>query len=110
MQEMIVMTVNNSQPYHVEAEVTFLRPEEGGRSNPVRSGYRGSFVRGGEYWDVEHIYPDNETVEPGQTVRVLLEFMRPEAHWEELYEGMEFEVCEGPNVVARGRITKLIGL
>lgn len=100
----------NSPVYHAEAEVTFLRPEEGGRATPIRSGYRPNFYYDGAYWDSIHAYPDTDAVKPGETVRVLLWFTNPDAHRENLYPGKRFEVREGPHIVGHGRITKIFGL
>ena len=40
----------------IEAVITFLRTEDGGKTRPVYSGYRPQFYYDGEDWDAEHTY------------------------------------------------------
>jgi elongation factor Tu len=98
------------RPPDVEAEITFVPTEQGGRKSAVYSGYRPQFCYEGQDWDAFHEYPDVEAVLPGQTVRALLLFLSPAAHIGRIHPGMAFEVREGNRVVARGRITRLLGL
>ena len=97
-------------PPDIEAEITFVPTELGGRKTPAFSGYRPQFYYDGTDWDAEQEYPDVESVLPGQTVRALLRFFRPEAHVGRVHVGLEFEVREGSRVVARGRVTKILHL
>ena len=97
-------------PPDIEAEICFISTEQGGRSNPVFSGYRPQFYYDENDWDAIQEYPDVETVLPGQTVRALLRFIRPDMHVGRLHPGMEFQVREGSRVVARGRVTKILHL
>lgn len=62
-------TINNADA-HLEATITFLRTEQGGRKSPVLSGYRGQFDDGGEDWDAIQTYSGVERVNPGDTVTV----------------------------------------
>jgi len=94
----------------IEAEITFVPTEQGGRRGPAFSGYRPQFYYEGTDWDAVQEYPDVEKVLPGQTVRALLSFMRPQLHVGRVTEGMEFLVREGQRTVARGRVTKILGL
>ena len=98
-------------PKDVESEITFLTPEEGGRSTPVMSGYRPQFYYDGHDWDAIHNYPDEqEPVCPGQTVTVYLSFLSPQYQVEKIYPGKEFLIREGARVVGRGRVTKILEL
>ncbi|WP_412970788.1 hypothetical protein [Glaciecola sp. MF2-115] len=97
-------------PRDIEAEIYFLTPNEGGRSTPVFSGYRGQFYYDGLDFDARQEYPDVETVKPGETVRTYLAFMSPKLHHKKLYEGMEFLVREGAKTVGKGTVTKVIDL
>jgi translation elongation factor EF-Tu-like GTPase len=63
-----------SPPIHAEAEITFLRADEGGRSLPVWSGYRSQFYYDGSNWDAVQEYATNDGVQPGETVKA---FLRP---------------------------------
>jgi elongation factor Tu len=97
-------------PPDVEAEITFVPTEQGGRSTPAFSGYRGQFFYDGHDWDADQEYPDVESVLPGQTVRALLRFASPEMHEGRLRPGTEFQVREGARIVARGKVTKILHL
>ena len=97
-------------PPDIEAEIEFVPTDQGGRARPAFSGYRAQFYYGGHDWDVLQEYPDVESVLPGQTARVLLRFLSPEAHVGRIFPDMEFQLREGSRVVARGRITKILHL
>ena len=97
-------------PPDIEAEITFLTTEEGGRSTPARTNYRPQFYYEGHDWDAAHEYPDVEWVHPGHTVRTLLRFLSPGAHVGRVLPGLEFEIREGARVVGRGRVTKILHL
>ena len=97
-------------PPDIEAEITFVPTEQGGRKTPAFSGYRPQFYYDSHDWDADQEYPDVESVLPGQTVRALLRFASPDAHVGRVQPGMEFEVREGARVVARGRVTKMLHL
>ena len=74
------------------------------------SGYRGQFHYNGLDWDAPHEYPDVEQVNPGDTVKAYLAFMRPGMHFKNIYEGMEFLVREGSRTVGKGTIVKILDL
>ena len=90
---------------HIETKITFVKTADGGRKTAAFSGYRPQFYYEGRDWDASQHYPDTEKVMPGDTVRALLWFPRPENHTGMLYEGMEFLVREGSRTVGRGIIT-----
>jgi translation elongation factor EF-Tu-like GTPase len=97
-------------PADIEAEITFVPADQGGRSTPAFSGYRPQFYYDDHDWDADQEYPDVESVLPGQTVRALLRFASPDAHVGRVHPGMEFQVREGARIVARGRVTKILHL
>ncbi len=98
-------------PKDVEAKIIFLTPEEGGRTNPVFSGYRPQFYYDGHDWDAVHNYVGVvEPVYPGQTVIAYLSFLSPQHHLGKLHPGKEFLIREGQKVVARGKVTKILEL
>ena len=97
-------------PPDIEAEITFVPTQQGGRSTPAFSGYRPQFYYDEQDWDADHEYPDVESVFPGQTVRTLLRFLSPDAHVGRVRPGLEFQVREGARVVAHGRVTKILHL
>ncbi|MES1180412.1 MAG: elongation factor Tu [Verrucomicrobiota bacterium] len=94
----------------IEVEMTFLRPEEGGRSTPCYTGYRPQFYYDGIDSDAIHTYIDTEVVNPGQTVRAYLTFFVPDYHLGKVKENMEFFVREGSRTVAKGRVIKILEL
>jgi len=102
--------MDNTHQADIEAEITFVPTDQGGRKTPAFSNYRPQFYYDGLDWDARHDYPDVESVLPGQTVRALLTFSRPQMHFGRVVEGMEFLVREGQRTVARGRVTKLLFL
>jgi elongation factor Tu len=100
----------NSFPPDIEAEITFVPTEQGGRKTPVFSGYRPQFFYDGIDSDALQEYPDVECVAPGETARALLRFYCPDLHAGRISVGMEFQVREGKQIVAHGRVTKLLNL
>ena len=102
--------MSNAMPTDVEAVVTYLRPEDGGRSQPAFSSYRPQFHYDGRDWDASHVYPDVEQVAPGETARVFLSFLSPEAHVGKLHVGSPFLLREGRRIIGYGAITKLVEL
>ena len=97
-------------PRDIEAEIYFLTLQEGGRSTPVFSGYRGQFFYEGLDCDATQEYPDVEEVKPGETVRAYLAFLSPNLHYKKIHEGMAFLVREGARTVGKGTVTKVIDL
>ena len=95
---------------NIEAEITFLRTEEGGRQGPVRSGYRPQFHCNDQDWDAMHEYVDREWVHPGETVKAYLTFLSPQCHVGNVDVGTEFLVREGTKVVAKGHVTRILHL
>lgn len=97
-------------PPDIEAEITFVSTEHGGRKTLAFSGYRPQFYYEGHDWDADQEFPDVESVSPGQTVRAFLRFLSPHLHVGRLQPGLEFQVREGTRVVAHGRVTKILHL
>ena len=98
-------------PKDIEAEITFLTTEEGGRQTPAFSGYRPQFYYDGQDWDaIQHYVGVIEPVYPGQTVTAHVSFLSPQHHVGKLYPGKEFLVREGQHVVGRGKVTKILDL
>lgn len=102
--------MNPDYPPDIEAKITFLKTEEGGRSSPAFSGYRPQFYYNGMNYAAHHHYPNVSEVNPGQTVTTLLWFGAPQFHFEKIYVGMEFEIREGVKVVGNGIVTKILNL
>ena len=96
--------------HDVEAEVTFLPTEHGGRQGPVASDYRGQFYYDGHDWDAPQEYPDTDWVQLGEKVRAFVDFLSPHEHEGKVYPGMPFLIREGNRVVGYGAITKIVAL
>lgn len=97
-------------PPDLEASITYLTTEAGGRKLPIASGYRPNHDFGlkGELNDAQHEYPDVEWVQPGQTVRSLLWLLVPERQPGRFYPGLSFAVREGPRVVGHGKVLSVL--
>ena len=98
----------------LEAKIYLLTTDEGGRQSGVASGYRPdhNFEREdpNELNGAQHEYPGGGTLDLGETKRARLCLLAPEKNAGRLYEGMAFTAQEGPRVVARGRITRVLTL
>ncbi|SRR5260370_26304499 len=97
-------------PNDVEAEVTFLRSDAGGRAGPALSGYRSQVFYDGHDWDAIQSYPDVKQAHPGDTVRVYLAFLSPHVHLGKVVPGKMLLIREGTKVVAYGQVTRVLAL
>lgn len=89
----------------ISAVVQFLRPEEGGRSTPVFSGYRPAFYFGDKQTDGAITLVGTEKASPGERCRVNIKLLHPERLDGVLEEGQSFEIKEGYRPVGLGRVT-----
>lgn len=96
--------------FDIEARVTFLPTEQGGRKTPARPGYRPQFFYDGHDWDATQDYGDVLEVFPGDTVTARLSFLSPQCHIGKIQPGMEFLLREGQRVVGRGTVTRILNL
>ena len=96
--------------HDIEVRVTFLGPEESGRSGPVRSGYRPTFHFNGMNWDANYVFPDVDEVGAGESARAYLEFLHASEIEKLLYEGMPFLIREGGRIMGYGAISKILSL
>ncbi len=96
---------------HAELELTFLRPEEGGRSTPVYlnvPGYRPHLrvPPDGEFLGVEFVTGPEGPAPPGEPIAATVRFLyENRVDYSPLVVGTAVEVMEGNRVVARGRVT-----
>jgi translation elongation factor EF-Tu-like GTPase len=100
----------NSYPRDVEAQIVFLSTEEGGKRNPVKTGYRCQFRYDGQDWFGLQTFPGKEQVYPGETVNAYVTFLSPEDHKGKLLVGKAFQLVEGSHIVANGVVTRIIEL
>jgi translation elongation factor EF-Tu-like GTPase len=90
----------------VEAEITLLTPEEGGRRSAIRSGYRPNFrldhvdgeVRGTH--DATIWLHGTDALSPGSTARARVYPHVPDS-WSDVTAGSRLELREGARVVGR---------
>lgn len=94
----------------IEAEITYLPTEHGGRNAPLHSGYRGQFYYDGQDWDAPQEFPDVTEVRPGQTVRTYLWMASPKEHLGKLFPGKVFLIREGNKTVGYGVVRALLDL
>lgn len=101
----------------IEAEITLLKPEEGGRALPLR------LEPGSPFYMPHLVIGDPEqksgkplgvafrraplTLSPGDTAKVRMDLMyHPQVDYRELVPGAAFTVREGPRIVGHGRVIK----
>lgn len=78
--------------------IFYLSPT--GHTGPVVSGYRPQHVIHANYQTSgEHIYLDSDMVKPGDSVRVAVRFITPDAHPRCVWDGRELSVQEGSRVI-----------
>jgi translation elongation factor EF-Tu-like GTPase len=103
------MPITLRQP-HIEAEISFIATDAGGRESAARSGYRPSHDFGikGILNDAAHEYLDSSCVEPGCKGMAKMWFLSPEYQEGRLCPGFKFTIQEGQHVVGYGIVTKVI--
>ena len=102
------MSMYNQRQPDVEAEVTFLSPEAGGKANAVRSGYCPNHqVLENYLTSGRHEYLDKDEVWAGETATARIWFITPEAYPECLWIGREVRVQEDSRLVGYAKITKI---
>ncbi|MNJ47268.1 Elongation factor Tu [compost metagenome] len=92
----------------VEAKITFLKEEEGGRTRSVLSGYRPNHrVRDNYLTTGTHHYYDKDIVQMGDTVLGTITFIAPESYPRCLWVGKTISIQEGSRVVGYAEITNV---
>ena len=102
--------VRPPHPADIEADITFLSAEAGGKSSSTRSGYRPTHDFGlpDMFFGAVHEYVGVESVAPGATARAQLWLLAPECQVGRLVPGFKFTVLEGAHIVAHGVIVNVI--
>jgi len=102
------MSMYSQRQADVEAEVTFLSPEAGGKANGVRSGYCPNHeVLENYLTSGRHEYMDKDEVWPGEAATAHIWFISPEAYPGRLWIGREVRVQEGSRLVGYAKVTKI---
>lgn len=91
----------------ISATVRFLRPEEGGRSTPIFSGYRPAFYFGDKQTDGAITLVGTKKASPGEEHLVNIKLLYLEQLNGTLEVGRVFEVKEGRKQVGLGRVTSM---
>lgn len=98
------------RPKGFRARVRFLRPEEGGRTTPVVSGYRpmcdfGLTTNGRKmYNDCVLLFEGYQEVRPGETCEARILPLHPELMRGVLRPNRAFDITEGSRVVGKGEV------
>lgn len=95
----------------IQATITLLTTQDGGRTSAIFTGYRPQFYVDGEDFECRSVetIPNDRGVWPGETanVRIVLSEFANESLRERLACGQAFELHEGARAVAHGVITGL---
>ncbi|WP_312476757.1 hypothetical protein [Neobacillus sp.] len=92
----------------IEAKITFLKADEGGRTSPVYSGYRPAHLVNEDYLTTGvHHYYNKEKVELGETVLGTITFITPDAYPNCLWIGKIISIQEASHIVGYAEITKV---
>lgn len=102
----------------IRAHIHFLSTEEGGRRNPIFSGYRPPLNFGSRWPSGEPmlndgivLLDDREQVLPGEECDVRIRLLRPEIVTVEIEPGLQFDVTEGARkLVGHGVVTELLSI
>ena len=92
------------------AELKYLTDEQGGRSTPVRSGYRPQVKFDFEEMQTsgQQTFIDKEIVHPGDNVKAKIKILSPDYFANTLIEGMDFEFREGARIIGTGKIEYIV--
>lgn len=103
------MAITHRAP-DLEADITFLSTEAGGKRCATRSNYRPShdFGLDGMLNDAHHEFVGCESVVPGETARSRLWLLAPEYQVGRFYPGFRFTVHEAHHLVAHGVIVSVV--
>ena len=93
----------------IEAEVTFISPENGGRKKQIFYGYRPTFIYDNHAWDASLWFDGEDFYAQGVPVKVFFEFVSPDCHVGKLVTGKMFELHDG-RVIARGHVLRVVDL
>ncbi|MGH2534834.1 MAG: hypothetical protein ACRDJW_21450 [Thermomicrobiales bacterium] len=105
------MTQSPEELGYIEAELTTRRMEDGGRNNPIRTGYRPNWWLPGE---AGHVWAGGtvevvgaEELALGATGTIRIYPFVPEV-WAKVRAGSPLEMCEGPVLVGKGTVTRVV--
>lgn len=92
------------------AKLIYLKPEQGGRSTPVASGYRPQLKF--DFTELQtsgqQIFADRELVYPGDEVIANITMLSPHFYLGKLEQGKQFEFREGARIIGTGEIIEIL--
>ena len=95
----------------VKAKIRLRTAEEGGRSTPIKSGYRPNHFFEKEYNTeqlqilyVGDIQFDYELIHPGETKTVTVRFLPNDKVKQFIKAGQKWFICEGRHIIADGEV------
>ncbi len=98
-----------NRPHDIEGAFQLLGPPQGGRQTPAFSGYRPQHKLHDNYQTSgQHTYLNVDQVAPGETANVAVTFITPDVYPRSLWVGREIDVLEGPRIVGKLRITRIL--
>lgn len=91
------------------AILNYRTPEEGGRKTAAHSGYRPSikFPFDEMLTSGVQIFIGQENVLPGESVKAEIKIIATEYFKGRLFEDLEFDFREGPNIIGTGKILEI---
>ncbi len=91
--------------------LSFLSTEEGGRKTEAFSGYRPNHnfgePSGREFYVGQITFPLNESIKPGQSKKVDIEFLNGPGLMDALRSGKPWRIQEGPTLVATAELIEI---
>jgi translation elongation factor EF-Tu-like GTPase len=91
--------------------LSFLSTEEGGRKTEAFSGYRPNHnfgePSGREFYVDQIIFPLNESIKPGQSKKVDIEFLNGPGLMDALRSGKPWRIQEWPKLVATAELIEI---
>lgn len=92
----------------IVAEIFLLPSEEGGRKGPIRKGeYRGVLGVGDDHFSFRTVVPFADGFQLGQTARLGVQFLVPEAALEHFRVGTAFTVWEA-GAIGHGTVLEVV--
>lgn len=102
----------NEPPIRVRALLSFLSTEEGGRQTPAFSRYRPNHnfgeASGREFYIGQITFAKNESILPGESKEVDIEFINGPGLMDALQSGRPWRIQEGPKHVATAKLIKIL--
>lgn len=96
----------------IQARVTLVLTEAGGRGTGIASGYRCNCRVPGHpedaYFDATFHIQGVAVLEPGETSEMRIQPHHPD-DWRSVEVGSVIELCEGPRLIGRAVVTSLFG-